>query len=253
MWRPDQTSCTHFPGLPGLIRSRRRTTTDHQTRVLLFCLQSDVFSHHLPLDWPLTVKGKKEKKTFRSTVGEVKPGQSLILKIEPEEDFQQRKSPQHNTASSWEPPVNNNKLDWMGNTREQPPPPPQCLMLLGGRQSFRTGLLLFQSILKLHSCVHSFAERLTGGLYLFLLSVAKRLHHILFPIKVIGNSSLLLWSSLRCCLGLYLGGNKKNELGWKRLDHWKIPEVSYQRLHNVWDEPYKNKLRRRLKKNDAGW
>lgn len=100
MWRPDQTSCTHFPGLPGLIRSRRRTTTDHQTRVLLFCLQSDVFSHHLPLDWPLTVKGKKEKKTFRSKVGEVKPGQSLILKIEPEEDFQQRKSPQHNTASS---------------------------------------------------------------------------------------------------------------------------------------------------------
>lgn len=110
----------------------------------------------------------------------------------------------------------------------------------GGRQYFRTGLLLFQSILK----------RLTGGLYLFLLSVAKRLHHILFPIKVIGNSSLLLWSSLRCCccFGHYLGGNKKNEFGWKRLDHWKIPEVSYQRLHNVWNEPCKNKLRRKLKK-----
>lgn len=83
--------------------------------------------------------------------------------IEPEEDFQQRKCPQHSPASSWGPPVNNNK---------QPPPPPSPPPLTpycwGGRQYFRTGLLLFQSILKLHSCVHPFAERLTGGLYLFL-------------------------------------------------------------------------------------
>lgn len=99
---------------------------------------------------------ERKKKTFSSTVGEVKPGQRLIWNYRARERFPGESV--HNTVLQVvESRLSTTNCAWWG-TR-------------GWEQFFsplsvwycRTGLLFFPSILKLHSRVHSFAGRLTGG------------------------------------------------------------------------------------------